>query len=91
MVGRSWKHALARTFHSIGVKSCAARRAGGLKSNFTILDVDDQIRVIKQILEAEKLDEKRWRRACSPCSSTAGRTVASRLSRSIASRELCQR
>ncbi len=32
----------------------------GLKSNFTILDVDDQIRVIKQLLEAEKLDEKRW-------------------------------
>ena len=32
----------------------------GLKNNFTILDVDDQIRVIKQILEAEKLDEKRW-------------------------------
>jgi DNA helicase II / ATP-dependent DNA helicase PcrA len=49
------------TFHSIGVK--VLRRHAemvGLKSNFTILDVDDQIRVIKQILEAEKLDEKRW-------------------------------
>jgi DNA helicase-2/ATP-dependent DNA helicase PcrA len=32
----------------------------GLKNNFTILDVDDQIRVIKMILEAEKLDDKRW-------------------------------
>ena len=49
------------TFHSIGVK-ILRRHAEmiGLKSNFTILDVDDQIRVIKQILEAEKLDEKRW-------------------------------
>jgi DNA helicase II / ATP-dependent DNA helicase PcrA len=49
------------TFHSIGVK-ILRRHAElvGLKSNFTILDVDDQIRVIKMILEAEKLDEKRW-------------------------------
>jgi DNA helicase-2/ATP-dependent DNA helicase PcrA len=49
------------TFHSIGVK-ILRRQAEmvGLKSNFTILDVDDQIRVIKQLLEAEKLDEKRW-------------------------------
>ena len=35
-------------------------RLVGLKNNFTILDVDDQIRLIKQLLEAEKLDEKRW-------------------------------
>ena len=49
------------TFHSIGVK-ILRRHAEmvGLKSNFTILDVDDQIRVIKLLLEAEKLDEKRW-------------------------------
>src|SRR6187397_2426746 len=49
------------TFHSIGVK-ILRRHAElvGLKNNFTILDVDDQIRVVKQILEAEKLDEKRW-------------------------------
>jgi DNA helicase-2/ATP-dependent DNA helicase PcrA len=49
------------TFHSIGVK-ILRRHAEliGLKSNFTILDVDDQIRVTKQLLEAEKLDEKRW-------------------------------
>src|SRR5690349_14955645 len=49
------------TFHSIGVK-ILRRHAElvGLKSDFTILDVDDQIRLIKQILEAEKLDDKRW-------------------------------
>src|SRR6476659_1963124 len=49
------------TCHSIGVK--VLRRHAelvGLKSNFTILDVDDQVRLIKMILEAEKLDEKRW-------------------------------
>src|SRR5206468_3619192 len=32
----------------------------GLKSDFTILDVDDQIRLLKQVLEAADIDEKRW-------------------------------
>src|SRR5450631_681803 len=49
------------TFHSIGVK-ILRRHAElvGLKSNFTILDTDDQIRLVRQLLEVEKLDEKRW-------------------------------
>ncbi len=49
------------TFHSIGVK-ILRRHAElvGLKPGFTILDVDDQIRLLKQILEAEGIDEKRW-------------------------------
>src|SRR5216683_4566012 len=49
------------TFHSIGVK-ILRRHAElvGLKTNFTILDVDDQIRLMKQLLEAENIDEKRW-------------------------------
>ena len=49
------------TFHSIGVK-ILRRHAElvGLKSNFTILDVDDQVRLLKQLLEAENIDEKRW-------------------------------
>ena len=49
------------TFHSIGVK-ILRRHAElvGLKSDFTILDTDDQIRLIKQLLEAENIDEKRW-------------------------------
>jgi DNA helicase II / ATP-dependent DNA helicase PcrA len=49
------------TFHSIGVK-ILRRHAElvGLKPDFTILDVDDQIRLLKQLLEAEKIDEKRW-------------------------------
>ena len=32
----------------------------GCKSNFTILDTDDQLRLIKQLIEAAELDEKRW-------------------------------
>ena len=32
----------------------------GLQSNFTIIDVDDQLRVLKQLLQAANLDEKRW-------------------------------
>jgi DNA helicase-2/ATP-dependent DNA helicase PcrA len=49
------------TFHSIGVK-ILRRNAElvGLKPDFTILGVDDQIRLFKQLLEVEKLDEKRW-------------------------------
>src|SRR5918992_6221097 len=49
------------TFHSIGVK-ILRRHAElvGLKSSFTILDTDDQIRLLKQLLEAENIDEKRW-------------------------------
>ena len=49
------------TFHSIGVK-IIRRHAEmvGLKSDFTILGVDDQIRLLKQQLEAENIDEKRW-------------------------------
>jgi len=49
------------TFHAIGVK--ILRRHSelvGLKSNFSILDVDDQIRLIKQLLEVANIDEKRW-------------------------------
>jgi DNA helicase-2/ATP-dependent DNA helicase PcrA len=49
------------TFHSIGVK-ILRRHAElvGLKTDFTILDVDDQIRLLKQLLDVEKIDEKRW-------------------------------
>src|SRR5262245_13044718 len=49
------------TFHSIGVR-ILRRHAElvGLKPGFTIIDVDDQIRLLKQLLEAENIDEKRW-------------------------------
>ncbi|MDW4549847.1 UvrD-helicase domain-containing protein [Defluviimonas sp. D31] len=49
------------TFHSISVK-ILRRHAElvGLKSNFTILDTDDQIRLLKQVIAAANIDEKRW-------------------------------
>ncbi len=49
------------TFHSIGVK-ILRRHAElvDLKSGFTILDSDDQIRLLKQLIQAENIDEKRW-------------------------------
>jgi DNA helicase II / ATP-dependent DNA helicase PcrA len=49
------------TFHSIGVK-ILRRHAElvGLKPAFTILDTDDQIRLLKQLLGAHNIDEKRW-------------------------------
>ena len=49
------------TFHSIGAK-ILRRHAElvGLQSTFTILDTDDQIRLLKQLLQAENIDDKRW-------------------------------
>jgi Superfamily I DNA and RNA helicases len=49
------------TFHAIGTK-ILRRHAElvGLRSDFTILDVDDQIRLLKQVLQAEGIDDKRW-------------------------------
>jgi DNA helicase II / ATP-dependent DNA helicase PcrA len=49
------------TFHSISTK-ILRRHAEliGRKSTFTILDTDDQIRLLKQVIQAEDIDEKRW-------------------------------
>ena len=49
------------TFHAIGTK-ILRRHAElvGLKSDFTILDTDDQIRLMRQVIRAEDIDEKRW-------------------------------
>jgi DNA helicase II / ATP-dependent DNA helicase PcrA len=49
------------TFHAISTK-ILRRHAElvGLKPGFTILDADDQIRLLKQVLQAENIDDKRW-------------------------------
>ncbi|HLY80675.1 MAG TPA: UvrD-helicase domain-containing protein, partial [Caulobacteraceae bacterium] len=49
------------TFHSVAAQ-ILRRHAElvGLKSSYTIIDVDDQERLIKQLLEAENIDSKRW-------------------------------
>jgi DNA helicase-2/ATP-dependent DNA helicase PcrA len=49
------------TFHAIAAQ-ILRRHAElvGLKSSFTILDTDDQERLLKQLIEAENIDAKRW-------------------------------
>ena len=49
------------TFHSIGGRILRIHaELVQLKSNFTVLDVDDQVRLLKQLLQAENIDDKRW-------------------------------
>ena len=49
------------TFHATGAKMLRSHaELAGLQSNFTIIDQDDQIRLIKQLIAAANLDEKRW-------------------------------
>ena len=49
------------TFHSISARMLRTHaELVGLKTNFTILDTDDQVRLLKQIIDAEGIDEKRW-------------------------------
>jgi DNA helicase-2/ATP-dependent DNA helicase PcrA len=49
------------TFHSVAAKMLRMNaELVGLHSNFTILDTDDQLRVLKQLIQAANLDEKRW-------------------------------
>jgi DNA helicase-2/ATP-dependent DNA helicase PcrA len=49
------------TFHSIGGRILRTHaELVQLKSNFTVLDVDDQVRLLKQLLAADNIDDKRW-------------------------------
>ncbi len=49
------------TFHAICVKLLRRHaELAGLKSNFTILDTDDQLRLLKQLISADGVDDKRW-------------------------------
>ena len=49
------------TFHAICVKQLRRHaELVGLKSSFTILDTDDQLRLLKQLVRASDIDEKRW-------------------------------
>ncbi len=49
------------TFHSISAKLLRRHaELAGLKSNFTILDTDDQLRLLKQLVQAANIDDKRW-------------------------------
>jgi DNA helicase-2/ATP-dependent DNA helicase PcrA len=49
------------TFHSLSAKLLRSHaELVGLKHSFTILDSDDQIRLLKQLIVAANIDEKRW-------------------------------
>ncbi len=49
------------TFHSIAARMLRRHaELVGLTSNFTIIDTDDQLRLLKQLIQAEAIDDKRW-------------------------------
>ncbi len=49
------------TFHSICAKMLRRHaELAGLQSNYTIIDTDDQLRLLKQLINDNDLDEKRW-------------------------------
>ena len=61
LMGRDVAGLWLGTFHAIGAR-ILRRHAElvGLKSDFTIIDSDDQIRLLKQVLSAHDIDDKRW-------------------------------
>ena len=61
LLGRSVEGMAIGTFHSMSARWLRRHaELAGLKSDFTILDTDDQIRLLKQLIQAEDIDEKRW-------------------------------
>jgi DNA helicase-2/ATP-dependent DNA helicase PcrA len=61
MIGRAAEGVWLGTFHAIAARILRRHaEAIRLKPSFTILDTDDQIRLLKQILQAENIDERRW-------------------------------
>ncbi len=49
------------TFHALCARMLRRHaQLAGLQSNFTILDTDDQLRLLKQVMEAGRIDPKRW-------------------------------
>ncbi len=61
LLGQSVEGMWLGTFHSLAarmLRRCADRV--GLQSNFTIIDPDDQVRLMKQLMEANHIDHKKW-------------------------------
>ncbi len=61
LIGRPAEGLWLGTFHAMAAR-ILRRHAElvGLKPDFTILDSDDQVRLLKQLLRAADIDEKRW-------------------------------
>ncbi|SNB70016.1 DNA helicase-2 / ATP-dependent DNA helicase PcrA [Arboricoccus pini] len=61
LVGHGVQGMWLGTFHAMGVRMLRAHaELVHLKSNFTILDTDDQQRLAKQVLQAANIDDKKW-------------------------------
>src|SRR5689334_13367501 len=61
LIGRPVEGWWLGTFHALAARLLRRHaEAVGLKPNFTILDTDDQTRLLKQLLAAEDVDEKKW-------------------------------
>jgi DNA helicase-2/ATP-dependent DNA helicase PcrA len=61
LLGHSVEGLWLGTFHALGARMLRRHaELVGLKANFTILDVDDQLRLLKQVIEAADLDPRRW-------------------------------
>jgi len=61
MIGASAEGLWLGTFHAIGARLLRRHaEVVGLKPNFTILDTDDQLRLVKQVALAAGIDERRW-------------------------------
>ena len=61
LLGRPVEGLWLGTFHALGARMLRAHASlAGLAPNFTILDTDDQIRLVRQVMEAQRLDTKRW-------------------------------
>ena len=61
ILGRSVAGWWLGTFHSLAARILRKHsELVNLKNNFTIIDYDDQLRLIKQLLSSENIDEKRW-------------------------------
>ena len=61
LVGTMAEQVMLGTFHALAGRMLRRHaELVGLRSDFTILDTDDQLRLLKQVMEAEGLDIKRW-------------------------------
>ena len=61
MIGNSVAGWWLGTFHSLAARILRSNaELVNLKNTFSIIDTDDQIRLIKQVLSLENIDEKRW-------------------------------
>ena len=61
LIGRSAAGLWLGTFHAVAARILRRHaELAGLKPDFTILDTDDQVRLLKQLIRAENIDEKRW-------------------------------